>query len=519
MGAVFSTNVAKTNVDVISNVLSSVVSNNISNSTNSQIISVTDVVGNVDIEGNSLSSTVEVKNSALLSSLQDTTIQDKLTFELGEAAKAMLKDIAIGEVSTATNIASSTLSETINITTNLTNTCQSSVTESQSIVVNKVNGNVVVNNNHLTELLGQVNECITNAIGNSKATQSLQSTLELASTASLQGVSIWGIASILGFLVLGAAVVLIGPEVVPIIAAGKNPILLAAFALVISAVFFIIYFAWTSTNFTSTCFSKLYADECKPVEEIKRVNVSTADEAGRIAHAESKCVAYDFVKYTKEGASGTQPSSSTPEEWQVLDQPYCVLYSKVGACPVLQDTKPMLYYRKIWVGSTFPPRNSFEAGMIYIDTMKGEYAVLDTLADYSSPRMQSLSVKGAFKFTNKNYPRTPHIQPTTTFSLPPTRELKLDKGNIILDTDLLAKALFIAPDSNVTGKQIKVRKSWALYTGIGFGALGLLFFLFLGGKKAYSALKKKPVASANEASTSDASTSEETKSEARTETE
>lgn len=472
MGAAVSSNVAKTTANVVSSVINTQIQNELAQSDSSQIISVSNVEGNVTIDGNVSKVEVTIDMEQLLNTFTDANVQQDLALKLAQAAKALVKDINLGNVSVALNKVENFITETINVTTTLNQSCASNVTSTQKIIVDSVQGNVNINDNQFVAILDLVQNCVLKAVSNTTSVNDLQTEINQSSTSKTFGISIWGIGFVLLIILGGAFLILLGPELIPIIAIGKNPKIFGIIIFTIGLIFLAIWEFWYESSISSSLWARSFDSECKPVEVLSKHNVSSADEASRLCANDKNAIAYDFVANKKTG-----------NYWVKLTQFEAVLYSKVGSgCTLLTDDSPILTTREVTISNENAPERFAKVfnGEIWINTSTATIQEYKdgtwTVPKVIDKRIDSVSVdiEGA-TLLSKN--------PNSNFKLKSTRDLVS-----FTITNISTNEIFSIPGPgltlienlvpNVSGIKIKKRKNWALYTGAGLAIVGILVAVF-----------------------------------------
>lgn len=497
MGAAVSTNVTKTTTNAVTKVMTKIINSASTQGNSSQIISVSNVQGNVDISGNKFNTVITVNMSALFTSLNSTDVKQDLVQQLSQDAKAMIKDINVGNISDASNALDSYLTDTISITSNLSQRCTALANTSQQLLANNIEGNVTINNNSFTSFLDLTNSCIGKAISSSSAVNDLQNILSQTSSASTTGVSIWGLAAVGLVVIIGIGLVVIGPEVVPLIAAGKNPKILGLILIIFSLVFFAIWYFWTSDDFSSTAFAVPLKNSCAPTSIIKTQIVSSPDEAARIAQTIKGCAGFDFTSWTQEG-----------EVWRPLEQKTATFYSSIGSnCSIQTDSSPILIPRKMIVCNnvtdiTADILKTLKIGDVRLQPNNASYYLLtsqtqNTVSWSSAKRLNenvsSIKLVSGVDFLKIGEPFSPNGFDLTTDESLLEFVLTQNKSRDVTTFKATGPGYTVTKESpNVSGILIKKRsKTWALYTGIAILILGILLALFLKPKQQTKEQEKK----------------------------
>jgi hypothetical protein len=481
MGAAVSTNVAKTMATVISNVTNSVIQNQIANIDQNQSIIIRDVDGDVLINNVVQKISATVNTQALFASMADADIKQTLSFELAQAAKSLIKDINFGNISVASNDIEAVISETVNISTNLNQTCSSKVTANQNILIEKDTGNVTLQNTTQEAIASQVLSCALNAISQSKAVNDLQAKIDQKASATTAGVSIWGLATIAGIIVLGLAVVFVGPVIVPFIAAGKKPQIIGILVALIGGIFLLLWGFWTSRDVSVTLWAAPLAEKCPNIVSLGKINVSTAEEAARKCIETKNAIAFDFVA-----------SQKIDNVWQNLTQPYVELFSKVDkTClkDIKIDDSPILSSRNVFVATTSAPTNfgqKISIGDVWINASNAIFQICNQLGSnlvWTPPKLLDSRVTSLTSVDIPNVKFVDFSNNQNGFQLSSDSSLLNFSVKTPSDTIIKFQGPGYVVDRNIkpntTGKIIKQYKMWALYTGIGLVVVGILLAVFL----------------------------------------
>lgn len=489
MGVAESKNVSEQLISAVTKTAIKFVQGETANIQNSQLIQVIDVDGDVTIEGNIVTSTIQINMQALLQTLATEQAQQDIAIQVEQVAKSLVKDINLGNISNATNIVRQTINDTIDISIASTQSCAAQGIANQTIQVSHVVHNVIIRDNHLTAVAKSIQDCIQRSIGNSSSVQTLQDMVNQTASSTAKGFSLTQLSILAGIIVLGLAVVFIGPEVAPFLAVGKNPILISILFLIIALVFLGIWWFWTGTSFSSTLWSNLYQNECKPVHVIKTIPVSDADEAARLAEQEPMCQAFDFIAQQKIG-----------NVWSPIPRPQCILYSAYGTpCNLTTDDSPLLTTRIVHISSNPAIGQNFVLGSIWINVQTGNYQEFITGPAGTGWSVATAIHPNVFKFSHVTIMNA-IVEPNTIF---PPNEWELIAEDPALTFYILrkndqrfeVKGPGYTADStkvpNVSGYRVKVRKQWALYAAGGFLFLALVAGLVLKAKGGKVSTNKK----------------------------
>lgn len=481
MGAAASTNVATTCANSVSKVLTNVVNNVEFQSSGQQSIAVSGTTGNVVISGNTLSNQYFINMKEVASSLTDSNVRSAIALEVAQQAKSLVKDINLGNVSAAGNIVDDAITETINISNNISATCGAKLDINQSITVTNTTGGVTIEGNSLSSAMSIFEDCMVDQLSQNSTISAIQSKIDEKASASTSGVSVWGLATIGGIILLGIVAVTALPTVLPFIVAGKRPKILGLIVLLIGIAFIIVYFTWTSTEMKSTLWGKSIGLTCAAYNQESFNNdttITTADEAIGKCNNDKNCQGYDFVSM-----------SYRDNKWEELNPKQTKFYSQVGKCYPESDDSPVLINRKVFYTTSEPENVTVPIGsMLVLRNRVGNNVISikrsDGFTNITLPKgfqgaISDVVISGAINLDNKHGDSyVPNgwkltAEDAKLLDLKLTNETDTQKFNgpgQMVNYDIIP---------NVSGYKSKVYKNWALYVGIGLVVTGLLLVIFL----------------------------------------
>ncbi len=496
MGAAVSKNVTKQTINAIVSVTSQEILK-VNNGTNiNQLIEVSNTGGNVTIEGNVLNAVATLNMSALATALNDTDAKQNLQDALSQSSKALVKDINLLNVSDAENLVDSLITESTSIANNLTTTCESLFSSNQSIIVDTTAGNVSINNNILQSLTNVFQDCVSKQVSQNKVLNDIQTQINQSSEASTLGFSIWGVVAILAFVVVGILAVVVGPAFIPLIASGgKAGLLVGLVFMIIGAIFLLIWWFWSKRQTKISLWARPLEDDCRPVTVLSVMEYTSAQAAQDACTANKACKGFYFDATTFKAT----------------------LYSSLSdKCQVRVDDRPITRKRRVYV-SAGPAYNFAEGlekqpvptwGDLWINTLDAQwqerFEVGWSLAAQLHPAVNSIAnfigfvVRPISPQQSRYYP----VQRSQTWDMYSTDDLEkysfrqtgteTSPDALIIEAEGRGITTRGMPPPNVAGLAFNARKSWMLYVGIGFTALGVIMATFLGFKGAAKKLKKPP---------------------------
>lgn len=352
MGASLSSNVSKIVVDSIAKVTAESLNNNAITTSQTAIISATGVEGDVNISGNTTKQRVNVNVKALFDNLNSASIQQKLAAELGQRAKALTSGFNTGQMAGVTNFIAALISETLSVTSNLTNTCGVKTDQVAKIVVTKAGGNVAITDNEVVQIADIIESCVAKAVTNSAGIQSSLTKIKQAGEATAAGLSEWAL-GLIAALVVGAPVVggvVGGVMVLKYI----FPVLLIAGILMIAA-----HIYYTKPAMKYVPFSTLIDTNatCDPKESYATGSQANIADTAAKCLADAECVGADFNKFTVT-STGAMTARS---------EPVTKFYNKVSCNTVPADRASVIRTPAVTTGSTATPAGGTpQAGDMYI---------------------------------------------------------------------------------------------------------------------------------------------------------
>ena len=469
MGASTSTNVMNVVTKTVANISTDIIQKTSLSTDSSQIISVSDIDGDVTIKDNVFYQTATINMQALMNALTNESAQQELVVQLSQEAKSLVSGLNIGQFSDASNTMNIVIDALINVLTVITQTCVAVASQSQEIVVKRVRGNVMIQNNVFDQVSDIISQCTQSAVANSSAVQDVKEKIDQSASATAQGLTMWAIVAI--------AALIIGLPVVGGIVAGKEilkiifPIILAAGIILIVA-----YNYWTTTDMKLTGYSTFISSTavCLPKSLTTSTAYQTAAAANDVCLKDDACVAYDW-QGAKVNADGT---------YAPIVPPVTVFYSYVDpSCSknILQDKTETIAYPTVRSGPSDPtPDASIPEGDAYINvTTSGWFQKRNNYWIYQDLILTS-------KFNKITVSATPPLSTTVGQDLdyfvyvnPVSPSYmyvyKYDSGWV---QSMKIKGPGFVPNSpkitNASGFKVQNKKIWLLYLGIAALVLGTI---------------------------------------------
>jgi hypothetical protein len=344
MGAANSVNSSKVVTDAVVNVSNNIIASSILSQTNTQILSLSDVVGNVTITGNVFTQTATVDIHQLLTALVSQETQQTLQLEIEQSAKALISDLNIGQLANAQNLMNVMLTAATNIVSTVASNCAASIQQNQEIQVQHIGGNVLVDNNRISQATTQLSNCVSDVASNNKALQDVSVQLSQASEATAKGVNIWAVLGIVVAVVLCIA----APILVPVVG-GASLVIKFVFPVVMitGIVMLIVYGVYTKKIMASTGFASF--NGCATTSMGTNTTFTTAGAASDACKNDKGCIAYQWQGMEVTGRTFTN-----------IVPPRTEMFSKTvpKPCHIIQDDVGLLTIPPLEVWATDPSQTT-----------------------------------------------------------------------------------------------------------------------------------------------------------------
>lgn len=463
MGASVSKNILRLTTEIVAKISTKIILQTKLSEDSSQIISVKHINGDVHISGNRFYQTATINMKALLKALSSESAQQELLTELTQSAKSITSGINLGQYSDAQNLMNLLVKSTISLVTTMETSCSAFINQTQSIIIERVKGNVYIQNNIFTQVQNVLQSCVERATSASSAFQHLEEKLKQEATAKSEGISAWILVALLA--------VFLGVPVVGGVVMGKT-ILKIIFPLIMvaGAVLLVLYFAWTHEEIKVLGYTQGIQKLCglKPAQTIDSQDSIQAEKSCQDNDA---CKAYDWRAYTADGKFVPDKNPKGYIYTQFSDT--CIKELNNGE----PDHSPVTGVPKFTSGKG-APASPGAIGDAYLDTQTSSwYKYTDQL---TWARMDTFVPGGGVVLgwgekppaTGRNWQVFITYDPTnpSLFTVLTWRVTKWVSGATFRGPGLVADA----PKPNVTGYKYKAKRSWALYGGIAGLTVGLI---------------------------------------------
>lgn len=250
MGASVSSNVIKVVTKAIANISSSIIQKTRLSQDTSQLISVSDIDGDVWIVGNVFYQRATVNMKVLMKAIATEEARQQIVYEISQEAKSLISGLNIGQFSDASNTLDILMEATINMTSVISQTCLAIISANQSIVVKRVKGNLYIQNNVFSQVSDIIFSCVQAAVSDNKAIQDLEAKLDQHASAKAEGLSAWVLVALLA--------VVIGVPTAGVVFGGAT-VLKYIFPLLIifGIALIVVYYVWSTTDMKLMGYSTL----------------------------------------------------------------------------------------------------------------------------------------------------------------------------------------------------------------------------------------------------------------------
>jgi hypothetical protein len=475
MGSAVSKNITKAATEAVAKVSNDIITSTKLTTDQTQIISVTDVDGDVVISGNTFTQKANINIKSLMNTLVQENVQQNLTMQIAQACKSIVSGLNIFQFPNAQNEINLFLKASSELMTTISQTCAASVSENQVITVSRVKGNVYIEGNVMAEMADIFGSCIQNAVSKNTVYQKLQEKIDQTATAKAEGLDLWQIiiliAMVLGipFISTIAGVAVVGRYLFPL-------------SIVAGAGCLVAYYTWVEESVFSHAFSPL-------IRNLPNCNAKTlaatsysypnSSAAAQACANNRSCVAFDW-----------QGAVIDPQGNHVsFNPPQTTFYGSIGpGCEQAIKNSPdhsKVFRYPIFKKGNGPPMKV--EGDVYLDSTTANYYFFD---------QETLSwvQKGSFAhsdFTSRNSINWGTMEPKpTTQGIPGSIYVYYAPTDPIyfhvyvknpdawkLYTPLL-KGPGLIPDApaniNVTGFTTIKQRKWLLYLGGALIVVGVL---------------------------------------------
>lgn len=273
MGASVSKNIANAVTKAIAKVSSDIIQNTNLSLDQEQIISITDVEGDVVIEGDKFYQKATINMKTLLDALSKEENQQKILLELAQEAKSLTSGLNLVQFSNAQDTMNMLLEATISMLSTISQTCSVFAKQYQTINISRVKHNVRIDNAVFNQIYDLLQSCSEKAISDNRTFQDVASRLDQRAAATSEGLS-FAFIGIIALLVIGLPIIggtAVGITVLKII----FPLLFATGCVLIA-----MYFYKTTEEVRLTGFSTLIQNNplCYGVQQPNQTSPGQAQQ-------------------------------------------------------------------------------------------------------------------------------------------------------------------------------------------------------------------------------------------------
>lgn len=270
MGNSQSVNVAKAITDIIAKVSTDVIQSIDLSNINSQIISISNSGGDVNISNNVFTQTATINMTSLLDSLSSQQASEKIRAEMEQLSKSIVSGLNFFTFTDAKNTADLLVNNTVTILTNIKQSCATTVNNLQSITIQQTKGSVYIQNNLFSQMASIMNQCALKSISNNSVVQDIQNKINQSATSELKGFNLM-------WIILLCAVIVIAPIFAASTTLGKSfkfifPIMTFAGLILIA-----IYFSTGKNIMKTYYYTKPYSDTCPSAAKDSSINTQTTN--------------------------------------------------------------------------------------------------------------------------------------------------------------------------------------------------------------------------------------------------
>lgn len=361
MGSAVSKNISKVTTEAIAKVSNKIIMDTKLSTDQSQVISVSDVDGDVHISGNTFTQKANINIKSLLNVLIQEDVQQDLTMQIAQACKSIVSGLNIFQFPNAQNEINTFLKASAELVNTVSLNCAASLSENQVITITRTKGDVYITDNIMTQLADIFESCIEDAVSKNSVYQKLQEKIDQSATSKAEGLDLWQII-ILVAIVLGIPLASVVGGVAVI---GK---FLFPTSIVAGVGCLVLYYTWIDESIYSHAFSPLIRNiancNAKPLAATSNA-YSNSTAAAEACKQNKYCAAFDWQGAVIDNL-GNHTSFSPPQT---------TFYSSIGpGCEKAVTSSPdhsKLFRNPVFIkGSGLPTK--FE-GDVYLDISTADY--------------------------------------------------------------------------------------------------------------------------------------------------
>jgi hypothetical protein len=482
MGASVTKNISSNVINALTKVSSTILQDQLIGSTQSQIITIHGVTGDVEISGVSQSQRVNLNMQMLMQAMATEAAQQNLAAELAQSAKSLTSGLNLAQFSMASNTMDALITASIDLIAKIGQNCAIQQKQYESIDISNVNGRVKITDVAQEQLADIFSNCVESAVNDSQAIQDISSKLSQTASATSQGLSEWMLAiiaaAIIGIPVIGGVVggVMFLKYIFPIL-------------VVAGVVLLILYFVYTDETIEMIGYSTLIANtnDCANTKIGKTTTYTSVTDAANACMNDAECRAFDWNVITLYDDN---------EDYDTIIPPETTFYSSVSdSCKdsIKQDSLKLTRIPFVRSGNGSPTiSKSDNPGDVYIDRLTSTWYRVNKNKSFD---IQSRIVKEPFTQLIVNSRKPSNIDSGVDDSSKwiyydankpiyfHVYEYKADQPTQWSEIQQVPGPGIVASvptETNGSGFKVRTRKPWMLYSGIAaicLGAIGSIYTL------------------------------------------
>jgi hypothetical protein len=365
MGSAVSKNITKAATEAVARVSSTIIQDTKLSTDQTQIISVTDVDGDVHISDATLTQKANINMKSLFNVMAQESIQQDLTMQIAQACKSIVSGLNIFQFPNAQNEINLFLKASSELMTTISQSCISKVSENQVITIKRTKGSVYIDHTVMSQMAEILGSCVEEAVSTNSIFQRLQEKIDQSATAKAEGLDLWQIiiliAIVLGipFISVVGGLAVLGRYLFPL-------------SIVAGAGCLVAYYTWIDETVYSHAFSTLIRNlpNCNPQPLSTTSNNYPNSTAAAQACANNKnCVAFDW-----QGVVIDQLGNHTS-----FNPPQTTFYGSIGpGCEQAIINSPdhsKVFRSPIFIKGVGPPTKA--EGDVYLDSATTNYYFFD----------------------------------------------------------------------------------------------------------------------------------------------
>ena len=300
-------NIVKTTVNTHQKFITQILNSVQTDLAQTQNIRISNIVGDVNISGNTMTQTATVNLAAAFASAATVQAQQELVVATAQTAKAVTSGFSLNNSSASKNITENVSNALLEVTNNIQNKCYGAATQLQNIEVINVQGNVNLTNNSYGQIYTILTDCVAQTVTNSTSLQKAQTSVSQTASATTKGIELFGFMFMLIGVIAAISVLLI-----PAIMKFKN-VIVFGIVLIVGCIIMSLYFTTSIKRISTNEFSRTVANTC-PGAVVLSTAASYRDyiEAANACKALPGCAGFDFIGYTTDSTGSKLVSVNDP---------------------------------------------------------------------------------------------------------------------------------------------------------------------------------------------------------------